>query len=93
MAKRVPLNLTLPATMKAWIDQRVERGEFPTPDLLIEHALRRAKQVHSRSELEAAALRGLDSGPATPLTRRDWTRMEAELRRRVAARAPRRKSA
>ena len=34
--------------------------------------------------LEAEYLKGLESGPATPMTQQDWQEIREEVRRRVA---------
>ena len=93
MAKRVPLQISVPPVLKAWIEQRVARGEFSSPAACIESALRRARFVQSREELQALAIEGVERGGATPLTKKDWRRLEMEVRSRAAARRTRRKSA
>ncbi|MBY0311729.1 MAG: type II toxin-antitoxin system ParD family antitoxin [Phycisphaerales bacterium] len=94
MRKRIAVELRLPEALKTWIDARVARGEYRSADDCVEAALRRAKQVHSRTDVESAAEAGLQSGRPTPLTDVDWKRLETLARRgRTTGGRSRRKTA
>ena len=86
MARRRTLNVSLPENVVAWIDQRVERGEFADANECILEALKRARTIHTKAELEEAALAGFRS-EAKPLTPGVWRQIRREVESRAAARS------
>jgi antitoxin ParD1/3/4 len=76
------LTITLPESLKAFVDDRVAAGESESPDAFIQGLIREAQKRRARERVDDLIQEGLDSGPATPMTADDWS----ELRRRVADR-------
>lgn len=73
------LCVSLPEALRRFVEEQVQSGGYGTAS---EHILELIQQDQKRNEderLEALLLEGLDSGPATPMTREDWE----ELKRRV----------
>jgi len=52
----------------------------------IRDLIRREKRVLAREESERKLVEGLNSGPATELTKKDWKELRQGVRKRVAAR-------
>ena len=80
------MNITLPKTIREWVDEQVSAGEYGDPSEYVQALIRRDRKQKTRRRIEEALLQGLNSGPATPMTQRDWDNIRKEGRRRVAAR-------
>ncbi|HLQ36774.1 MAG TPA: ribbon-helix-helix domain-containing protein [Planctomycetota bacterium] len=65
------VQVTLPISLRRLVEQRVTSGGFVNASDYIGHLLRRELAEDRFGEL---VQEGLDSGPATPLTKADWKR-------------------
>ena len=94
MSSRSNLNLSVPPPLKKWIERRAKSGGFEDSGEFVRHLLREAWQEDEFDpDLEAKLLEGLDSGPATPMTKRDWSDLRTRVKRESSKRANPRKSA
>ena len=82
------LNVSLPESMREWIDDQVKKGGYGTASEFVREVIREAQKNKARKVLEAKLLAGINSGPATEMTKADWDR----LRERVSSR-PRKRTA
>jgi antitoxin ParD1/3/4 len=73
------MNISLPETLKQFVEEQVKGGGFGTASEYVRTLIREAQLRAARNELDSKLLEGLDSGPASPMTREDWD----ELKRRV----------
>jgi antitoxin ParD1/3/4 len=89
------MNISVPSSLKTWVDKQVHSGGFGTASEFIRHLIRDAKaRDAARSHIDDLLEEGLDSGPATPMRAADWASIRREIRKRVAkANQARRKSA
>jgi antitoxin ParD1/3/4 len=87
---RNSMHISLPTPLKKWVEQQVHERGFATASEFMRDLLRqqqeRERQVRAR--IEEQLLEGLESGPATPMTRKDW----ADIRREGKRRATRKKT-
>ncbi len=83
------LNISLPESMRAWVDAQVACGQYGTASELVRELIREAQRRNVRADLEAKLKAGLDSGPARELTPSDWKK----LKRAVQPRSTKRKRA
>jgi antitoxin ParD1/3/4 len=83
------LNIALPDPLREFVDEQVATGGFPSASEYIQCLLQDAQTRAAAAHVEAALLEGLDSGPASPMTAKDW----AAIRRKVAERLPSREQA
>jgi antitoxin ParD1/3/4 len=74
------MNISLPATLKSWVEDQVEQKGYSTASEYIRDVLRREQ---ARDQVDARLTEALSSGPSTPMTRRDWQRIEAEGLKRL----------
>jgi len=74
------LNVSLPDSLRQFVEQQVEEGGFSTTSEYVRHLIRQARETTSSSRLEHLLLEGLQSGPAEPMSRSEWD----ALRLRVA---------
>ena len=76
------LNVSLPDSMREWVTQQVKQGDYGTASEFVRELIREAKKSRARQELEAKLLVGLESRPATEMTKADWDSLKARARSR-----------
>ncbi len=80
------MNISLPATLREWVDDQVNRRGFGTASEFIRQLLREEQERQVRERTDAALIEGIESGPSTPMTAKDWKDIRQEGRRRLAKR-------
>ena len=65
------MSISLPTTMKTFIEQEVQDGGYSTPSEYLRELVRDAKRRKEDEHLEKLLLQALES-PATPMTKDDW---------------------
>ena len=83
------MTITLPDSLSAWVNEQVEKGDYESPSDYVRRLIRQEQRRRVREQIEQNLLEALDSGPATPMTRKDWEDIRREGRRRAAARKKR----
>jgi antitoxin ParD1/3/4 len=66
------MNVLLPETLKGYVDDRVAEGIYSNASDYVRALIRSDMKRHSQEQLEALLLDGINSGPATEMTRQDW---------------------
>ncbi|ASC72025.1 Antitoxin ParD4 [Halomicronema hongdechloris C2206] len=71
--------VSLPEALTAYLQARIDSGEFSTADAYIQALIQqdKARQEH----LEPLLLEGLESGEATPMTAADWETIRSNVRK------------
>jgi antitoxin ParD1/3/4 len=85
---RTTMNISLPDSMKAFVDEQVAKGGFGTASEYVRHVLREEQKRRLREQIDAKLLEALDSGEATPMTADDWVSLRRGLRKRLTERKP-----
>jgi antitoxin ParD1/3/4 len=81
------MNISLPDSMKAFIEEQAAKAGFGTVSEYMRAMIREVQERQSRRErVDRLLLEGLDSGPATPITRSDWDAIRREVHKRHAER-------
>jgi len=80
------MNISLPPTLKDWVDDQVSRRGFGTASEFVRQVLREEQQRQLHQRIDAALIEGIESGPSTPMTAKDWDEIRYEGRRRLARR-------
>lgn len=73
------MNISLPDSMRAFIEEKVAQGGYSTASEYIRQLVREDQKRAAQERLEALLLEGIESGPSREMTPNDWE----ELRRRV----------
>jgi antitoxin ParD1/3/4 len=73
------LNISLPDSMRAFIEQKVADGNFSTASEYIRQLVRDDQKRAAQEQLENLLMEGLKSGPGIEMTADHWE----ELKRRV----------
>jgi antitoxin ParD1/3/4 len=75
---RSTMNISLPTPLKAWVEDQVSARGYSTASEFVRDVLRREQAAAAKARVEAHLLESLESGPATPMTRKDWERIRSE---------------
>lgn len=67
------MNVSLPDTMRDYIEQQVKAGGYGSVSEYIRDLIRQDQKRKTKEHLETLLLEGLDSGATTPMSDRDWT--------------------
>lgn len=78
------MHISLPETLKTWVERQVSKRGFGTASEYVRQLLREEQKRQAQEQLEGLLIDGLDSGPATPMTRQDWNDVRREGRKRLA---------
>jgi len=81
------MNISLPEPLKEFVDQQVAAGAYSSASEYIRRLIREDQERRYREEIDQKLLAAIDSGPSTPLTRKDWEDIRREVRQRAARRA------
>ena len=75
------MNLTLKPETEKIIQERIDRGEYKGAAEFVDEAIQYAVDEMDRAEAELEALvpEGIDSGPATEMTREDFEGIRREV--------------
>jgi antitoxin ParD1/3/4 len=72
------LNVSLPESMREWIDDQVKKGGYGTASEFVREVIREAQKNKARQELEAKLLAGINSGPAIEVNKAYWDRLKKQ---------------
>ena len=80
------MNIALTAKLKEFVQREVRRRGYSSVSEYVRELIRGEQERQAIAALETEILKGLDSGPSTPMTKADWQDIRTEVRRRTAAR-------
>ena len=86
--KMTSLNISLPKSMRDFVEGEVSEGGYSTPSEYVRSLLREERKRKAERELEAFLLAGLKSGEPVEVTPAFWDEKRSELlaRRRAEGR-------
>ena len=73
------LNISLPKSMKDFVEGQVESAGFSTPSEYIRALIRDDQKRRTEEKLETLLLEGLNSGEAIEITPEYWERKRTQL--------------
>ena len=79
MSSMTSLNISLPQTLKDFVEGQVETHGFSTPSEYIRSLIRDDQKRQAEERLEALLLEGLNSGEPIEITPESWERKRAQL--------------
>ena len=80
------MNIAIPKQLKSFVQRQVERRGYSSVSEYVRDLIRGDQERQAITALEGEFLKGLDSGPSTPMTTQDWQDIREEVRRRTAKR-------
>ncbi len=66
------MNISVPESMKTFIEDEVSSGGYGTASEYVRELVRDAKKQKEEERIEKLLLEALESGPASPMTKKDW---------------------
>ena len=83
------MNISLPEPLREWVDAQVKGGRYGNASEYLRELIRRDQERLAQERLEQLLLDGVRSWPASPLTKKDWEDVRAEVTKRLARRRSR----
>lgn len=83
------MNISLPDQLKEFVDDQVGSGRYSSVSEYVRELIREDERRKAQDKLEALLTEGLQSGPATVMTRRDWDEIRTEAVKQFEARKSR----
>ena len=83
------MNVSLPETLKDYVQERVAEGTFSNPSDYVRALIREDMKRRADEKLDALLMEGINSGPAEPMTAEDWADIRANLEEHIAKRRER----
>ena len=77
------LNISMPDSMRDFIEQRTDEGNFSTPTEYIRHLIREDQKLEGKRQLEAKLLEALDSGKFDEMTPEFFEALRANAKGKV----------
>lgn len=87
MSAHSNVNISMPGSLKAFVDKRLKSAGFGNVSEYFRHLIREDQKRAADDELEALLLEGLNSGPGVEVTPEWWARHRAELDAKARRRA------
>jgi antitoxin ParD1/3/4 len=78
------MNIALTAKLKAFVQREVRRRGYSSVSEYVRELIRGEQERQNLARLEAEIIKGIESGPGTPMTKEDWQDIRTEVRRRSA---------
>lgn len=73
------LNISLPESLKEYVEVQVAAGGYSTPSEYLRELLRQDQKQRAEQKLEALLLEGLNSGDPIEITPEYWERKRTQL--------------
>jgi antitoxin ParD1/3/4 len=73
------LNISLPESMRTFIEEQVHKGGYSTASEYIRHLIRQEQERTASRRLEELLLEGLDSGDLIEVTDEWWEQKRVQL--------------
>ena len=80
------VNISLPDSLKAFVDSEVAEGGYSTTSEYFRTLLRQAQRDKANERLDSLLLEGLDSGEAVEMDTQDWQAIRQTVRDRLSRR-------
>ena len=80
------MNISLPGSLKGFIDSRVEAGGYGSVSEYVRELVRDAQKRHAQESLDALLLEATRSGPGREFGKADWDALRRTLAKRLAKR-------
>ena len=77
------LNISLPDSMRVFIDEQVKKKGYSTASEYIRHLIRTEQEREEQKRLETLLIEGLDSGEPIEITEEWWENKRADLIQRL----------
>lgn len=80
------MNISLPEPLREWVEAQIKRGRYGNASEYLRELIRRDQERQAQERLEQLLLDGIRSGAASPLTKKDWAEVRADVTKRLEKR-------
>ncbi len=91
MAIQTSMNISLPDTLRQWVQDRVTAEGYGTASEYFRALVREDQKRNARQRLDEKLVEALESGDATEMTPEDWRQVRATVRERLSGKPKARK--
>ncbi|MFN6541295.1 MAG: type II toxin-antitoxin system ParD family antitoxin [Nostoc sp. EkiNYC01] len=77
------INIFLPDTMRAYVEQQVAKGGYSSIGEYFRELVRQDQKNRAKERLETMLLEGLNSGDVTEMTIQDWEDIHQTIRGKI----------
>ena len=77
------LNISLPDSMRTFVDEQVKQKGYSTASEYIRHLIRQDQERSEQKRLETLLMEGLDSGEPIEISEKWWENKREELIQRL----------
>ena len=77
------MNVSLPDTLRDYIEQQVKIGGYGSSSEYIRDLIRQDQKRKAQEHLQTLLLEGLDSGEALPMSDQDWTEIRQAVQEKL----------
>ena len=77
------MNISLPAALKQWVDEQIDRCGFGTASEYVRQLIREEQKRQTRLAVEAKLEEAERSGEPVPVTAKTWKETEMRVERRL----------
>jgi antitoxin ParD1/3/4 len=81
------MNISLPDSLKGFVDSRVKTGGYSSVSEYVRDLVREDQKRQTQENLETLLLEATRSGPGREFTKADWEALRRELAKRLAKRS------
>jgi antitoxin ParD1/3/4 len=80
------MNISLPELLRDWVEAQIKGGRYGNASEYVRELIRRDQERQAQQRLEQLLLEGMKSGPASPMTKKHWSELRAEVAKRLERR-------
>ena len=91
MPTQTSMNISLPDTLRQWVEDRVAAEGYGTASEYFRALLREDQKRKAREQLDCKLVETLDSNEAREMTTEDWRHIRSTVRERLAGKSKGRK--
>jgi antitoxin ParD1/3/4 len=88
---RTNLNISLPAALKQWVEQQIDREGYGTPSEYIRQLIREERKRQARIHVEDKLREALESREPKAVNAATWSDSEKRVERRIKSAANKRR--
>ncbi|MFO5528234.1 MAG: type II toxin-antitoxin system ParD family antitoxin [Cuspidothrix sp.] len=77
------INISLPDTMRTYVEQLVAQGGYSSISEYFRELVRQDQKQRAKEQLQTMLLEGLNSGEATEMTAHDWEDIRQAVRNKI----------
>jgi antitoxin ParD1/3/4 len=89
---RTNLNISLPLTLKQWVEQQIDQGGYGTASEYIRQLIREERKRQGRVHVEEKLQEALDSGEPRTVNAATWRESEKRVEERIKSARKRRRA-